>query len=187
MGEDKANLPFGQERMLQRMVRILSEVVSPQNIAVVSSSGQQLPSLPTEVTVTHDRYPNRGPLEGLASGLTALPAEVEAIYLTGCDTPLLVPKWIEHLFGLLGHRDIVVPCGDNFSHSLSAVYRCNLLPQIEAAIAADQLALHQFIGQQQTTIVPTEQLREVDPNLLSLRNLNTMEDYRAAIRLALLD
>lgn len=184
MGTDKANLPFGPEQMLQRMVRIVREVVPVESIAVVASADQNLPPLSEGVIVTRDRQPNRGPLEGLASGLSALPPEVEAVYLTGCDTPLLVAAWIEKLFSLLDQEDIVVPQEDDFFHPLAAVYRFTLFPAIEAALAEDQLALHKFIAQCSAKTIPVEQLRDVDPELLSLHNLNTSDDYRAALELA---
>ena len=57
--------------MLQRVIRLLSTVVSP--IVVVAAAEQLLPNLPTGVIVTHDEQPGRGPLEGLRAGLKALP------------------------------------------------------------------------------------------------------------------
>ncbi|VAX42749.1 hypothetical protein MNBD_PLANCTO02-2155, partial [hydrothermal vent metagenome] len=47
MGQPKLLLPFGNELMLQRVVRILSTVVSP--IVVVASQEQKLPQLPDHV------------------------------------------------------------------------------------------------------------------------------------------
>ncbi|MCA9117229.1 MAG: NTP transferase domain-containing protein, partial [Planctomycetaceae bacterium] len=41
MGQPKHLLPFGDETMLQRVVRTLSAVVSP--VVVVAARGQQLP------------------------------------------------------------------------------------------------------------------------------------------------
>ncbi len=37
MGRDKATLPFGPELMLQRVVRLIGEVVSLENIVVVAA------------------------------------------------------------------------------------------------------------------------------------------------------
>ena len=51
MGRDKASLPFGPELMLQRVVRLLGEVVDPRKIVVVAAPGQSLPELPAGVTV----------------------------------------------------------------------------------------------------------------------------------------
>jgi len=52
MGTPKALLPFGPETMLQRVVRILQEVVSP--IVAVAAVGQQLPALPADVIPSKD-------------------------------------------------------------------------------------------------------------------------------------
>src|SRR3954471_21362428 len=72
MGQDKAALPFGPETMLQRVARLISEVVDPKNLVVVAEADQSLPVLPVGVTVAHDSRQFRGPLEGLATGLRAL-------------------------------------------------------------------------------------------------------------------
>ena len=67
MGLPKLTLPFGPELMLQRVVRILHEVVEP--IVVVRAADQELPPLPSSVIVAEDRRVSRGPLEGLQAGL----------------------------------------------------------------------------------------------------------------------
>src|SRR5690349_9052533 len=87
MGTSKALLPFGPETMLQRVVRILSNVVSP--IVIVAAEDQEIPQLPAGVIVTHDEREGRGPLEGLRAGLKALPTNVDRAYVTSCDVPLL--------------------------------------------------------------------------------------------------
>ena len=89
MGVAKATLPFGPETMLQRVVRLLGTIVSP--IVAVAARDQELPALPADVIVTRDEREARGPLEGLRAGLKALPASVDAAYVTSCDVPLLVP------------------------------------------------------------------------------------------------
>src|SRR5687768_16956398 len=87
MGIDKTSLPFGTETMLQRVVRLLGEAVQP--LVVVAGRDQELPALPPSVLVTRDRRSGRGPLEGIAAGLSALAGKVNATYVTSCDVPLL--------------------------------------------------------------------------------------------------
>ena len=99
MGTSKALLPFGAETMLQRVVRLLSTVVSP--IVVVAAAEQSLPDLPADVIVTRDEQQGRGPLEGLRAGLKALPETVESAYVTSCDVPLLVPDFVRRMIDLL--------------------------------------------------------------------------------------
>src|SRR6476619_864368 len=62
MGTAKATLPFGNETMLQRVVRLLETAVSP--IVVVAAREQALPALPAHVAVTRDEREAKGPLEG---------------------------------------------------------------------------------------------------------------------------
>ncbi len=137
MGSSKALLPFGVETMLQRVVRLLGTVVSP--MVVAAAPQQSLPELPENLIVTRDEREGRGPLEGLRAGLKALPAAVEMAYVTSCDVPLLVPGFARHMIELLGDNDIAVMEIDGFPHPLSAVYRRNTLPHVEALLAKDRL------------------------------------------------
>jgi molybdopterin-guanine dinucleotide biosynthesis protein A len=182
MGTPKALLPFGTETMLQRVVRLLGVVVSP--IVAVSAPGQELPVLPPSVVVTRDEREGRGPLEALRAGLKALPAHVDAAYVTSCDVPLLVPAFVERVIQLLGDHDIAVMEIDGFAHPLSAVYRRRVLPQVEALLAADRLRPAFLFDTVRTRRLQTADVAPADPELLTLRNLNTPEDYAGALVIA---
>jgi len=179
MGVAKATLPFGPETMLQRVVRLLGTVVSP--IVAVAARDQELPPLPGDVVVTRDEREARGPLEGLRAGLKALPESVDAAYVTSCDVPLLEPAFVEHMLGLLGDHDIAVMEIDGFTHPLSAVYRRALLPQVESLLAQDRLRPAFLFDAVRTRRVSPDEMRVADPDLRTLRNLNTREDYEAAL------
>ena len=179
MGVPKATLPFGPETMLQRVVRLLSTVVSP--IVVVAARDQELPELPPATLVTRDEREERGPLEGLRAGLKALPVTVDAAYVTSCDVPLLVPAFVERMIALRADDDIAVMEIDGFTHPLSAVYRRATLPRIEALLAEDRLRPAFLFEAVRTRRVKPEEMVVADPQLATLRNLNTREDYLAAL------
>lgn len=179
MGTSKATLPFGPESMLHRIVRLLGTVVSP--IVVVAARDQVLPELPEEIIVARDEREARGPLEGLRAGLKALPAHVEAAYVTSCDVPLLVTGFVDRMIELLGSHDIAVMEIDGFAHPLSAVYRHSVLPHVEALLAADRLRPAFLFEAVDTRRVRPDEMRVLDPELRTLRNLNTREDYLAAL------
>src|SRR5947209_19753423 len=82
MGQPKAWLPFGDELMLPRVVRLLSEVVSP--IVVVAAPGQDLPRLSADLILAPDPVPGQGPLQGLATGLAALQNRSDEIGRASC-------------------------------------------------------------------------------------------------------
>lgn len=172
-------LPFGPETMLQRVVRLLGTVASP--IAAVAARDQELPVLPASVIVTRDEREQRGPLEGLRAGLKALPESAEAAYVTSCDVPLLVPAFVTRMTELLGDHDISVMVIDGFPHPLSAVYRRATLPKIEELLAHDRLRPVFLFDAVRTRRVSPEEMLAVDPELRTLHNLNTPEDYSKAL------
>jgi len=182
MGAAKAQLPFGPQTMLQRIVDRLSQVCQP--IVVVCAAGQSLPSLSGTVVMAHDAHPDRGPLEGLAAGLRALPATVQAAFLTTCDAPLLMPDFVRRLHALLGEHSIVVPVADGFQHPLTAVYRTSVLPVIEALLAADRLRPSDLLEVVSTCRVGPRDWSDVDPHSWSLKNVNTPQEYADALALA---
>jgi molybdopterin-guanine dinucleotide biosynthesis protein A len=180
MGQPKAWLPFGPERMLQRVVRLLSEVAHP--IVVVAAPGQEHPPLPGSVTVIRDRVSGRGPLQGLAAGFAALPGAVEFAYATATDVPFLHPAWITRLRELIADRDLAIPFVDGHHHPLAALYRPRaVLPAIETLLGEDRLRLGLLMQSVQTRVVQPDELRDIDRGLLTLRNLNTPEDFERAL------
>jgi molybdenum cofactor guanylyltransferase len=179
MGTPKATLTFGPETMLQRVVRLLGTVVNP--IIVVAARQQPLPPLPESVIVAEDEREQRGPLEGLRAGLKALPNSVDSAYVTSCDVPLLVPGFVTRMIELLGDYDIAVMEIDGFPHPLSAVYRRATLPQVETLLESDKLRPVFLFDAVRTRRVRPEEMISIDPQLRTLRNLNTRDDYRAAL------
>ena len=180
MGQPKALLPFGRETLLQRVVRILSEVVDP--IAVVAAAGQELPGLPASVRIVRDEQEFAGPLVGMGLGLRALAAEVDAAYVSACDVPLLRTEFVRHMLDTLGEHDVAVPRDGTFYHPLAGVYRTSLIPQIAALVEAGQSRPLFLIESVRTVAVGIDDLRGVDGALDSLRNLNTLEEYQATLR-----
>jgi molybdenum cofactor guanylyltransferase len=178
MGSPKALLPFGSETMLQRVVRLLGEVVEP--IVVVAAADQDLPPLPVDVIVTRDECEARGPLEGLRAGLKALPPSIDSAYVTSCDVPLLVPDFVREMIDLARDYDIAVMEIDGFTHPLSAVYRRATLPFVEELLARDRLRPAFLFEAVNTRRVRPEEMTS-DPELRTLRNLNTPEDYEGAL------
>lgn len=185
MGQDKATLPFGPECMLQRVLRLVSTVVPLEHVVVVAAVGQALPELPSAVSIVRDHEPARGPLLGLIAGLRGLPPTVQAAYATSCDVPLLQPAFVRQMFALLETANppalIAVPRDHEFHHPLAAVYRPAVLAAAEQLLAQGRPRLRFLFDVVATREVPVDDLRSVDPELLTLRNLNTPADYQAAL------
>jgi len=182
MGLDKATLPFGPELMLQRVVRLLRSVVSP--VTVVAAEDQLLPDLPSEVITTVDQRPDHGPLEGLHAGLLAAQQHVDAVFVTSCDVPLLRPEFIRRMCALLADYEIVVPVDEKHIHPLAGVYRTCLAAQVRQLLVDERFRPLFLIQESKSLQIPADQLREVDPSLSSLSNLNKPSDYLSALKQA---
>ncbi len=185
MGKPKLALPFGEEVLLQRVVRIVGQVASP--LVVVAAEGQELPPLPAGVWIARDLNEGRGPLEGLAAGLACVQQHdlCDAVFATSCDVPLLLPAFIQQMIASLRAEDIAaVPVEEKFFHPLAAIYRVSILPTIQKLLAADQLRPALLFNEVPTHRIPIEDLRQSDPELHSLLNCNRWEDYQLALQLA---
>ncbi len=180
MGRAKAWLPFGGETMLERVVRLLGQAVTP--LVVVAAPDQDLPPLPGEVAVVRDEEKGRGPLMGLAIGLTALKGRVNAAYISSCDVPFLNPAFVRRLIDLLGDYAICIPKVGDYHHPLAAVYRLEVASTVAKLLAADRLRPFYLLESERSRIVTAAELEDIDPQLQTLRNLNIPEEYEAAVR-----
>ena len=181
MGCAKAWLPFGGERMLQRVVRLAGTVARP--IVVVAAEDQELPPLSIDVTIVRDPVAGRGPLQGLAAGLGAFSDSIELVYAMATDVPFLEPRWIGRLVELSDGYDFVIPYVGGYHHPLAALYRRGaILPVVNGLLHENRLRLTELVGAVRTREVEERDLCCVDSELLTLRNLNSPHDYEQALR-----
>lgn len=179
MGAPKAWLPFGGERLLQRVVHRLATIACP--VVVVRAPGQTLPELPASTLIAEDAIASRGPLQGIASGLAALDGVVEAAFVSSTDAPFVDPVVVKYLHEVRSpNDDLVVPLAGGRRHPLAAIYAVHVRPMIEQMLAEDHLRLMDLLDRVHTRIVGEDELVTFDPHVRFLTNLNTPEEYRAA-------
>ena len=172
MGRDKAGLPAGDGTLIQHLARRLAPVVD-ETIVAGGSGRHNLPG----VTTVDDRYPGLGPLAGIHAGL--LVARSPLVWVVGCDLPDVDPGLAALLCGLAGDVDAVVPRIDSEPQGVCAVYDRALAPRIEGLLAAGERRVKMLLGASNVRYVTPGELRAVDPELRSFRNINTPAEYRA--------
>jgi molybdopterin-guanine dinucleotide biosynthesis protein A len=181
MGEPKARLDWFGTPLVTHVCELLRpELDGP--LVVVRAAGQELPALPGGVVVVEDERDDRGPLEGIAAGLRALDDGADAAYVSATDVPLLVPAIVRLArSGLQDGVEAVVPRIGDRMYPLTAAYRTSLLPLVERLLARDRLRALDLVEAISVRWLSEEELRAVDPELDSFRNVNTPEDYQAAL------
>jgi len=170
MGRDKAGLPAGAGTLLERIVARLSPAVD--QVIVVGGP----PLTVTDVRWVPDVRPGAGPLAGLAAGLGAMPGELG--WAVACDLPDVEARLGDVLFDSAGDMDAVVPRLDGEPQGLCAVYRRSLAPRIEAMLDTGERRVTALLDVVRVRYLDAAELRHVDPELGSFRNLNTPDDYQ---------
>lgn len=182
MGRSKADLPFGAETLLQRVVRLVGSAARP--VVVAAAFDQEIPPLPDGVVIVRDPPSPRGPLQGLSSGLAALPAEAELVYVAPVDAPFFTPEWLRALVAMIGDHDAVTPVVGGFANPVNALYRIEPTRRAVASL----LERNEYRARQLGRILHCREaseveLRRVDPDLAPLLNLNDPNAYRRALDL----
>jgi molybdenum cofactor guanylyltransferase len=175
MGRDKATLLYRGEPLALRVANALGACFA--RVRLVAKSDLR-PALGIETIV--ERNPEHASIVGVHAALAA--CEASAVFVAACDLPHADPRLALALAALApvdGGADAIAPIGPSGPEPLFAIYRPRLLPELERRIAARDFALRALLGAVKCTFVPEAELRALDPELASLRNLNRPEDLSA--------
>jgi molybdopterin-guanine dinucleotide biosynthesis protein A len=184
MGQPKALLPFGPKTLLEHIVDRIAEAADP--LIVVAAPDQPLPHLPN-IQILRDPVEGRGPLQGIAVALAALP-ECNFVFISSTDAPFIHAQYIRRLRALCEDHDIAIVRDEGHHHPLGAIYKPWLAREAQALLAENRARPFFLLERAKTRIVTRYDLladpalRRADPDLWCLRNLNTPEDYEAALR-----
>ena len=102
MGSDKAALLIQGEPILKRTARLVASITA--DVAIIGPPERA--ALAPGVRILPDRWPQQGPLGGIATALQALPGE--AVLVVGCDMPFLNAALLRYLIALAPEYDAVV-------------------------------------------------------------------------------
>ena len=174
MGRDKATLAFGNETLLARVVRTARMVVD--DVVVVGESDAVWPD---GVRAVRDPVEGLGPLSGLVTGLSVVYGD--RTLLLACDMPLLVPAVLRNLLESMGEAEACVPLVDTVPMTTCGVYARGLLSRAQVQLASETRSLRALLRNASVRWMAADQLRELDPELLSFWDCDTPERYRAAL------
>jgi len=181
MGVPKAQLPFGNSTSLQRVIQ--ASQAAAGHVVVVGSQTTDRTSLPSTVQCVVDETPFPGPLAALLQGFQSLPESVDQAFLLSCDLPLISTRFLNRLRELQQEHQIVVVESDRHLQPFAAIYRRSVIPIIQQRLEAGERSLQSLLRAGETLVLPAELFCPVDPLLLSLRNMNSPENYQELLHL----
>jgi molybdopterin-guanine dinucleotide biosynthesis protein A len=132
---------------------------------------------------TWDSIPGFGPVAGLEAGMRR--ARGRLAFATGCDLPFLKLEVIDRLFELAdimeGYEAAVPVQPNGFFEPLHSVYdREKMQIACFRALENGERRIHVPLQELCVNHVSIDQLRPLDPDLLSFFNLNTRADLETA-------
>jgi len=188
MGTPKAALEWHGSTLLRRTVGIAGRATGGP-VVVVRASGQELPPLPQPAILVEDPRDGKGPVQGIAAGLAALRGHAETAFITSTDLPFLHPAFIRRVLRELegpDAADVALPVARGYPQPLAAGYRVALAEVAERLVKEDRLRPAFLFEECAVTRLDDDALRAdpvlaaLDPELDSVLNVNTPDDYQAA-------
>jgi molybdopterin-guanine dinucleotide biosynthesis protein A len=174
-GRDKLAEPIDGRSLLEHAIDAVRPLAS--QIVVVGPPDGNVPTRDA-VTLVRDEVPFEGPLAGLITGLGAV---VEPVVLViGGDTPSLVGSVVESMLGaLVPGVDVVVLEHDGRSRPLPMVLRRDTgLASARRLNATGERRLRALTETLPTHVIPESTWRLLDPEGLTLRDIDTPADLR---------
>jgi molybdopterin-guanine dinucleotide biosynthesis protein A len=183
MGQDKAWIEFGGRSLL----RLVLDAFVPLGVPLLVAAGspeRSLPPLPPGVELCFDSLPGAGPLQGLEAIFAALPAKRDLLLVVTCDAPFVSGRLALELAARLGDADAAVPHSEGRRHGLCALYRRRCAQALQQVIESGRRSVQAWLDRLELRAVDEAELRDFDPELRCLLNLNTPEELEAALKLA---
>jgi molybdenum cofactor guanylyltransferase len=175
-GANKAALQIGNERIIDRQLRLLRQVADP--VFIVAGATEPFQEL--QVTVVPDIVPDTGPLGGIYTALTASPRARTLI--VACDLPYLSLPLLQRL-AAPSDADLVIPRTERGYEPLCATWSAACSAPIWRRIQSGTLKTALVVEELRVEEIGPEVLASCDPHGLLFVNVNTPHDYERARRL----
>ena len=180
-GGEKALALVGGRRVIDRVIGVVAPLTG--RVIVVTTAGIAGLGLPAGVEVVADGFPGTGPLGGICTGLRHTASGLALV--VGGDLPFLAPGLLRFLLDLAGGHDAVAPRrADGYVQPLHAVYARACSPRLEEQLNGGERAVWRVLAGLRTRYVEPGECLPLDPDGISLFNLNTPEDLERANRIA---
>jgi molybdopterin-guanine dinucleotide biosynthesis protein A len=182
MGRPKASLDFGGVPMLARIVSELKRRFA-EIVVVAAPESEDLFQIDIPgIKTIRDETAFRGPSDAIRRGLDAVTNEIA--FACSCDLPLLDAGVAAAIVAMLGDFDAVIPIVGEKLQPLHAAYRKRCADALAALATRGESRLIAIADAVNTRRISENDLLDLDPELRSFFNLNTLDDYQRALKIA---
>ncbi|OIP62719.1 MAG: molybdenum cofactor guanylyltransferase [Nitrospirae bacterium CG_4_9_14_3_um_filter_53_35] len=180
MGWNKAFLTCKGRMFIWAVIEALAPLFN--ELMIVTREPDLYSGFPVRTVV--DFLPERGPLTGIFTGVAAAKDEIN--FCAACDMPLIRRDLVQYMMNLAHGYDAVIPVihdekrgpGSRI-HPLHAVYKKDCLSAMERHLRQGRRSLHELVSSLHVRYIAEKEMVRFDPELRSIRNINTPDEYQA--------
>lgn len=174
-GKNKALVRIGGKRILDRIYDVFT-ILFDKIILVTNDPVQYME---WDFDIVTDIFPIRSSLTGIHTGLFYITTPYA--FFVACDIPFIRKELIEILLdGVEPGIDIVIPETSKGVEPLCSVYSKRCFKPIEEQLEKKSLKIQRVFQKVRVKKIPEDILRTIDPDLVSLYNINTPDDLARA-------
>ena len=143
-GVDKGLQHFQDQPLVQHVI----ERLSPQVDALWISANRNMSTYTDfghPVFSDAEKWHSQGPLAGIVSFMTILPAQYDAVQIMPCDVPFFPFDLTAQLVDNLGGAGMIYPRTDDAAHYACTLVRRSCLPSALRQLEHKQLSLHAWL------------------------------------------
>ena len=173
MGTDKACLPLGRERLVDRQIRLLRAVC--RTVAII---GPPARFAGTGTQIYEDEIPGQGPLGGIHTGLRR--ARTEFSLFLGCDMPFVEARFLRYLC----RQAVASPALATVSspragarYPICLVLRRRALARVQSCLESGRNQVGRFLSRTPRRDITMAEFRRARFSGRIFCNLNTPEEY----------
>ncbi|NIS61866.1 MAG: NTP transferase domain-containing protein [Proteobacteria bacterium] len=173
MGKNKAFMDSGGVPLFERVYGIFREIFSE----IIIVANDILPFERYEAILRRDIILGKGALGGLYTGL--FHSSHYYAFCSACDMPFLNPRLIKYMGEERDDYDVIVPKTHDGLHPLHAIYSKKCLNPMSQSLDRNDLKIVNFFQQVRVRYIEEMEIRQLDPDMRSVINVNTAEEMEA--------
>lgn len=174
-GRFKPWLPVGGQPILMRQLDVLAAAGVEHIVLIGRWLVEDRPPKP----VVADAVEQGGPLGALYTALLMAPGD-RTVVLAG-DMPLVTPELVNALVTIGPDEEAVVPRTADGVHPLCGCYRRSAAVRLKARLDRGALGVRDALQDLRVREISPEDLAALDPDGMTLMNVNTLADYERAL------
>lgn len=179
VGKDKGLLDFKGKPLINWVIEAVKPLTGQIYVVCSGKQASAYDRSTTGVQVIKDLYPEKSPLIGLISGLKAV--KTGYAFITACDMPFIKTELVSFLFEQAkGHEGSIIVKSDGWIEPfLSVLNVSSSLTEADRLYRTGDYRLRMVMRNLlNIKYIHVETVREIDPNLSSLIDIDTLQKLR---------